>query len=140
MTYSEAKQSLKELKSLKRLIKVKLAQIEEERKQISITAVDYSKERISGGESVPLQQRFIEHIERLERDYEQLRDRMRETEDMLAEHLAELSPIEQAIIIERYMHGKSWRQIEREYDYTEDGVFTIHKRAMKKLSKIKTAQ
>ena len=134
MTYSEAKQSLKELKSLKRLIKVKLAQIEEERKQISITAVDYSKERISGGESVPLQQRFIEHIERLERDYEQLLDRMRETEDMLAEHLTELSPIEQAIIIERYMYGKSWRQIEREYDYSIDNVYKIHGSALRKIS------
>ena len=135
MTYSEAKQSLKELKSLKRLIKVKLTQIEEERKQISITAVDYSKERISGGESVPLQQRFIEHIERLERDYEQLLDRMRETEDMLAEHLAELSPIEQAIIIERYMHGKSWRQIEREYDYSHSYVTSINRRAIKSMVK-----
>lgn len=134
MTYSEAKQSLKELKSLKRLIKVKLAQIEEERKQISITAVDYSKERISGGESVPLQQRFIEHIERLERDYEQLLDRMRETEDMLAEHLTELSPIEQAIIIERYMHGKSWRQIEREYGYSIDSIYRIHGAAVRKIS------
>lgn len=87
-----------------------------------------------------MQQRFAEHMERLEAEYDRLLDRMREVEDMLAEHLVDLSDIEQAIIVERYMHNKSWRQIEREYDYTEDGIFTIHSRAIKKLSNMQSTQ
>ena len=86
-----------------------------------------------------MQQRFAEHMERLEAEYDRLLDRMREVEDMIAEHLGELSDIEQAIIVERYMRDKSWRQIEREYDYTEDGIFTIHSRAIKKLSKMQSS-
>lgn len=134
MTYSEAKECLKELRTLKRLIKVKLAQIEEERKQISITAVDYSKERISGGESVPAQQKYAEHMERLHKDYERLLERMQKTEDMISEHMSTLSPIEQMIVTERYIHGKSWRQIERECNYSIDSVYRIHGLAIKKMS------
>ena len=55
-----------------------------------------------------MQQRFAEHMERLEAEYDRLLDRMREVEDMLAEDLVDLSDIEQAIIVERYMRDKSW--------------------------------
>lgn len=133
MTYNEAKDKLKTLKSLKRLVRAKARQIQEEREQISITAVDYSKEHVSGGTATPMQQRFAEHMEKLEAEYDRLLDRMREVEDMLAEHLGELTDIEQAIIVERYMHNKSWRQIEREYCYSHDYIMELHHRAIKRM-------
>ena len=40
-----------------------------------------------------MQQRFAEHIEKLEAEYDRLLDRMREVEDMIAEHLGELTDI-----------------------------------------------
>ena len=82
-----------------------------------------------------MQQRFAEHMERLEAEYDRLLDRMREVEDMLAEHLVDLSDIEQAIIVERYMRDKSWRQIEREYEYSIDSIFRLHHTAVTKISK-----
>lgn len=135
MTYSEAKDNLKKLKGLKRLINAKARQIQEERTQIGITAVDYSKERVSGGTATSMQQRFAEHMERLEAEYDRLLDRMREIEDMIAEHLGDLTDIEQAIIVERYMHNKSWRQIEKEYEYSIDSIFRLHHTAVVKISK-----
>lgn len=135
MTYDETKQKLKELQSVKRLLRAKERQIAEERQQISVEAVDYSKERIQGGEATPAQQRYAEHMERLERDYFKLFDKMCEIEDMLSEHLTDLSPIEQAIVIDRYMHGKSWRQLQAEYSYSPEGLFKIHSRAIKKFVK-----
>ena len=135
MTYNEAKDKLKALKGLKRLVRAKARQIQEEREQISITAVDYSKEHVSGGTATSMQQRFAEHMERLEAEYDRLLDRMREVEDMLAEHLGDLSDIEQAIIVERYMHNKSWRQIEKEYEYSIDSIFRLHHTAVVKISK-----
>ncbi len=133
MTYNEAKDKLKALKGLKRLVRAKARQIQEEREQISITAVDYSKERVSGGTATSMQQRFAEHMERLEAEYDRLLDRMREVEDMIAEHLGDLTDIEQAIIVERYMHNKSWRQIEREYCYSHDYIMELHHRAIKRM-------
>ena len=135
MTYSEAKDKLKALKGLKRLVRAKARQIQEEREQIGITAVDYSKERVSGGTATSMQQRFAEHMERLEAEYDRLLDRMREIEDMIAEHLGDLTDIEQAIIVERYMHNKSWRQIEKEYEYSIDSIFRLHHTAVVKISK-----
>ena len=135
MTYNEAKDKLKALKGLKRLVRAKARQIQEERAQIGITAVDYSKERVSGGTATSMQQRFAEHMERLEAEYDRLLDRMREIEDMIAEHLRDLSDIEQAIIVERYMHNKSWRQIEKEYEYSIDSIFRLHHMAITKISK-----
>ena len=135
MTYNEAKDKLKALKGLKRLVRAKARQIQEEREQINITAVDYSKERVSGGTATSMQQRFAEHMERLEAEYDRLLDRMREVEDMLAEHLGDLTDIEQAIIVERYMHNKSWRQIEKEYEYSIDSIFRLHHTAVAKISK-----
>lgn len=82
-----------------------------------------------------MQQRYVEHMERLEAEYDRLLDRMREVEDMLAEHLVELTDIEQAIIVERYMRDKSWRQIEREYEYSIDSIFRLHHTAVTKISK-----
>ena len=82
-----------------------------------------------------MQQRFAEHMERLEAEYDRLLDRMREVEDMIAEHLVDLSDIEQAIIVERYMHNQSWHQIEREYEYSIDSIFRLHHTAVTKISK-----
>lgn len=135
MTYNEAKDKLKALKGLKRLVRAKARQIQEEREQISITAVDYSREHVSGGTATSMQQRFAEHMERLEAEYDRLLDRMREVEDMIAEHLGDLTDIEQAIIVERYMHNKSWRQIEREYFYSHDYIMELHHNAIARMVK-----
>ena len=134
MTYNEAKDKLKALKGLKRLVRAKARQIQEEREQIGITAVDYSKERVSGGSATSMQQRFAEHMERLEAEYDRLLDRMREIEDLIAEHLGDLTDIEQEIIVERYMHNKSWRQIEKDVGYSTDSVYRIHRAAIQKIS------
>ncbi len=135
MTYEQTKKNLKELLSIKRLLRIKERQIAEERAQIGVAAVDYSKERVCGGDPVPEQQRFIEHMERLERDYIALFDRMCAVEDMLAAHLRDLSEIEQSIVLDHYMDGKSWRRLEDEYGYSRDGLYSINRRAIRKLSK-----
>ena len=49
--------------------------------------------------------------------------------------VCDLTDIEQAIIVERYMHNKSWRQIERECDYSIDSIFRLHHTAITKISK-----
>lgn len=90
---------------------------------------------MQGGVKEPAAERFVEHMERLEHRYESLMAEVFAAEDYIAEHMSELTEIEQAIIIERYMHGKSWRRIEREVNYSERRVFDYHKSAVVKLSK-----
>lgn len=136
MTYEEAKELLKSLEHKKKLCRAKQRQISEEKAQISIAAVDYSRERVQGGsEGNSAQQRYAERMEKLSADFDKLLDETFAIEDMLVSRLGELSEIEQTIMIERYMHGKSWRQIERDYEYSIDGVYKINSRAIKKISK-----
>lgn len=136
MTYDEMKKMLDSMKHKKSLLRSVKRQIEETREQIDcLCAQDYSGSPVQGGVKEPAAERFVEHMERLEHRYESLMAEVFAAEDYIAEHMSELTEIEQAIIIERYMHGKSWRRIEREVNYSERRVFDYHKSAVVKLSK-----
>ena len=136
MTYGEMKKMLDSMKHKKSLLRSVKRQIEETREQIDcLRAQDYSGSPVQGGVKEPAAERFVEHMERLEHRYESLMAEVFAAEDYIAEHMSELTEIEQAIIIERYMHGKSWRRIEREVNYSERRVFDYHKSAVVKLSK-----
>lgn len=136
MTYDEMKKMLDSMKHKKSLLRSIKRQIEETREQIDcLRAQDYSGSPVQGGVKEPAAERFVEHMERLEHRYESLMAEVFAAEDYIAEHMSELTEIEQAIIIERYMHGKSWRRIEREVNYSERRVFDYHKFAVVKLSK-----
>ena len=127
MTYEETKKMLKSLYSKKRLLRSLERQIAEERRSISVTAVDYSKDHVKGGVPTSQQQRYMEHIERLQDRFEKLLDEMFAIEDMLAEHLGDLTETEQTIVVERYMHGKSWKSLEKELNYSLDGILRINR-------------
>ena len=136
MTYDEMKKMLDSMKHKKSLLRSVKRQIEETREQIDcLRAQDYSGSPVQGGVKEPAAERFVEHMERLEHRYESLMAEVFAAEDYIAEHMSELTEIEQAIIIERYMHWKSWRRIEREVNYSERRVFDYHKSAVVKLSK-----
>lgn len=136
MTYEEMKKMLDEMKHKKSLLRTVQRQIQETREQIDcLRAQDYGVIAVQGGIKEPAAERFVEHIERLEKRYESLLSEVFAAEDYISEHMSELSAIEQTIIIERYIHGKSWRKIEREVNYSERRVFDFQKSAIAKLSK-----
>lgn len=135
MTYEDMKKMLDELKHKKSLLRTLKRQIEEAREQIDcLRAQDYGNTAVQGGIKEPAAERFVEHIERLEKRYEALMEEVFLEEDYIAEHLAELSPIEQTIIIERYISGKSWRKIQQEQHYEERQPYRIAKQAIQKLA------
>ena len=134
MTYDEIKSLLKRLSENKKLLRVIQKQIDEARENaMIIPTLSYEKERVKGGETTPAQQRYIEHLEKLEERFKDVFDSICLAEDMISDNLQSLTPTEQTIIIERYMHGKSWRQIERDFHYSEKHPFKIHNNALKKI-------
>ena len=136
MTYEEMKKMLDEMKHKKSLLRTVQRQIQETREQIDcLRAQDYGVIAVQGGVKEPAAERFVEHIERLEKRYGSLLSEVFAAEDYISVHMSELSAIEQTIIIERYIHGKSWRKIEREVNYSERRVFDFQKSAIAKLSK-----
>ncbi len=62
-------------------------------------------------------------------------------EDFIAENISSLNDYEQAMIIDRYIHGKSWKRICSEYNYAYDekhnSAYNIVSKALKKLWFIK---
>lgn len=135
MTYDEMKKTLDGLKYKKRLLRSLQRQISEARAQIDcLSGLNYEQAAVSGRQGEPAAERFVEHIERLERRYEKLMREVFAIEDYIAEHLSSLSEIEQAIIIDRYMSGKSWSAIQREHSYGEANPYKIAAKAIKKLA------
>lgn len=134
MTYGELKKKLEELRGKKRRLKQLEMQIAEEKASIDgIQAVNYESVAVQGGTSNPIQQRYIEHMERLCADRNKVLDEVFALEDFLAEHMKDLSPIEQSMLIDRYMNGKSWRKIQEEYGYEEAQPYRIVGGAIKKI-------
>lgn len=135
MSIDDLKKKLRELQSKKRLAKSIQMQIARKREEIDcLSAVAYDKPAIKGGQPVPAAERFVEYIERLEKRYEAVIAEVFEIEDFISENLVFLSPIEQTIIIERYMSGKSWRKIQAELHYEERQPYRIATNALQKLS------
>ena len=136
MTYEETKAMLDGLKQKKRLMRSVQQQIQETREQIDcLKAQNYGGTAVQGGEKEPIAERFVEHMERLEKRYETLMAEVFEAEDYISEHLSDLTEIEQAIIIDRYMTGKSWRKIQQEHHYSEANPYRIAQNAIKKLAR-----
>ena len=135
MTLEDLKKKLRELQSKKRLAKSLQRQIARKREEIDgLRAVAYDSPAVKGGQAVPAAEKFAEYIERLEKRYEAVIAEVFEIEDFISENLVSLSPIEQTIIIERYMSGKSWRKIQAECHYEERQPYRIAERALQKLS------
>ncbi len=134
MTYGELKKKLEELRSKKRRLRQLEMQIAEEQASIDgVQALNYENSAVQGGTSNPVQQRYIEHMERLCADRNRVMAELFELEDLLSDHMKDLESIEQNMLIDRYMNGKSWRKIQEEYGYEEAQPYRIVGGAIKKI-------
>ena len=134
MTYGELKKKLEELRGKKRRLKQLEMQIAEEKASIDgVQAVNYERASVQGGTSSPIQQRYIEHMERLCADRNKVLDEVFALEDFLADHMEDLEEVERNMLTDRYMNGKSWRKIQEEYGYEEAQPYRIVGGAIKKI-------
>ena len=136
MGIEDLKKKLKELLDKKKLAKSIQAQIQRKKEEIDgLHGVSFDTIRVQGGNFIPLVERYILSIEKLESVYDNLLTEIFETEDFISDNLQYLTPIEQTIIVERYMSGKSWRKIQQEMNYADRQPYDISKKALLKLSK-----
>lgn len=146
MTYDELKSKLKQLRDTKHRIKQLDAQIAEARATIDgVGAFRFDSVAVQGGQSEPIQQKYVERMERLLSNYNKLRTDMANEVGAIEEYLShmgecKLTPIEQSILTDRYINCKSWRDIQVEYHYEDRQPYDIAKNAIKKLLNIKSPQ
>lgn len=136
MTFDEIKGKLKEYTGLKKLLEAKQTQISELREGLTaIRATDYAKEKVCSSGSLDYIETILDRIARLEGRANTLMQRIFDIEDLIAENMDELSDVEQAIVIDRYMNDMSWSQICKKYHYAERQPYNILNSALKKMAK-----
>lgn len=126
MTFFEIKKKLSEYKDLKKLLNSEQERIATLRSQIyNVKATDYSSERVSGTRESTYLESILDRIELLEKRADNLMQMLFETEDLIADNMDNLSAIEQAMVIDRYMNGWSWKKICLKYHYEIFRIFLI---------------
>ena len=138
MTFFEIKKKLSEYKDLKKLLNSEQERIATLRSQIyNVKATDYSSERVSGTRESTYLESILDRIELLEKRADNLMQMLFETEDLIADNMDNLSAIEQAMVIDRYMNGWSWKKIclKYHYEYEARGAQKSINAAIKKMAK-----
>ena len=141
MTYDELKEKLNDLYDAKYRMKQLEEQIAEARASIDgVGAFKFDSVAVQGGTREPVQQKYVEHMERLIANYNRLRESMANEVGLTEEYLScmdRLKPLEQSILTDRYINCMSWREIQTKYHYAEDRPYKIINKAIKKLLKTK---
>ena len=130
------KDKLDSLKDKKRLLKVlerQLAQAKEDVNKIKSTSYG---DRVKGGSIISEEEKYILHLEKIQKRIDNVMNEIFEIEDYISDRIVFLSEIEQAMIIDRYIHGYSWRKICREYHYSERQPYRIINSALNKIEKM----
>ena len=138
MTFFEIKKKLSEYRDLKKLLNSEQERIATLRSQIyNVKATDYSSERVSGTRESTYLESILDRIELLEKRADNLMQMLFETEDLIAESMDNLSAIEQAMVIDRYMNGWSWKKIclKYHYEYEARGAQKAINAVIKKMAK-----
>lgn len=139
MTYEEIKELLKSVRSKKSRLKAIQFYITEERELLSgVRGMDFDATRVVTTPQNANEERYAMHLDRLvkwQEIYDALFDEMCREEDLLSELMKVLSPTEYEVILNRYMAGISRKKTAEIMNYEEDGIKTIQKRAIRKMSK-----
>lgn len=132
-----AKDYLEYIRSLGIRIRMEEQQIEWLRQDIcSLQALDYSKDKITGGHPLDVSDkiaRLDELIEKAYDDWDRFIDIRAEARQLISE-LA--STKQQEVLIRRYIRNERWEVIAAEMGITWQGTWQLFYRAMKNFQKI----
>ena len=135
LTYEEMKAMLNEIGGKRCLANSLVRQIQQAREEADcLHGVNYTAVP-SGGEQTPAAQRFVEKMEDLEGRLSAISADLTALEQAYEDAVSELTPMEQAVIRERYFLGKPWRAVRREMNYEEAQPYRIARSAIKKMAK-----
>lgn len=136
MTFEEVNRLLREYKSNKKLLDAEQRRIQELRASITdLRATDYSRENVcKSHEPNAYMESILDRIARLERRANTLIQNIFDIEDIIADNMDNLTPLESAIVIDRYMNGMSMRKICEIYHFEERQPYRILQNAKRKMA------
>lgn len=132
-----AKEYLEYIRSLDIRLRMEEQRIARLRQDIcSIQALDYSKDRITGGSPIDVSDkiaRLDELIQKANEDWDALINKREEARQLISE-LA--STKQQEVLTRRYIRNERWEVIAAEMNITWQSVWKLYYRALKSFQKI----
>ena len=139
MTYEEVKSLFKNIRGKKARLKAMLSYINERRTLIEgVGAVNYDKVAVNSSPGNSIEERYIREMDRLkalQERYDVLHEDLCKDEDLIFNLMQKLDPVEYEVVLNRYLQGLSRRKVADLMGFTEDGIKTIQRRALKKMCK-----
>lgn len=140
MTTEEIKGLLRNVCSKKSRLKALQSYIDEQRALIEgVGAVKYDSVRVKSSPGNGTEERYTKYMDKLRQlqdRFDKLFDSMCEEEDRLNKLMEKLSPTEYEVILNRYLRGFSRYETAKLMGYSDDGIKSAQKRALKKMSRI----
>ena len=130
-----AKEYLEYVRSLDIRLRMKDSRISQLQRDICcIRALDYTKDRISGGSPIDVSDK-IARLDELIRDTNREWDELIEMREQAKTLIARLeSATQQEVLTKRYIQNKRWEQIAVELNITWRHTFRIHRAALEEFS------
>ena len=132
-----AKEYLNRVRSIEAELRNKESRLAKFRQDIlTLQSIDYGKDRVDGGVPMDMADK-IAKIETLEQQVNDEWDELiykREEAAQLIEQLE--NPKYKGVLIERYINCKSWEKIAVELNYSWNGLFKIHGKALREFQKV----
>ncbi len=130
-----AKEYLEYVRSLDIRLRMKDSQISQLQRDICcIRALDYTKDRISGGSPVDISDK-IARLDELIREANDEWDELIEMREQAKTLISKLeSATQQEVLTKRYIQNKRWEQIAVELNITWRHTFRIHRAALEEFS------
>lgn len=136
MTFEEIKRKLSEYKGLKKLLSSERERISALKDRLyDVKVTDYEKIRVKSSVQSTYKENLIDRISKIESRADEVQTQLFAIEDMIADNMGNLSPIEQAMVIDRYMNGWSWERICKKYHYEERQPHNILNSAIQKMAR-----
>lgn len=133
----DAKEYLQSIRDIDRQLRVREREWQSLRQDVcSLQSLDYSKDVVSGGRLVGLDDkiaRLVDMFEEINAEWGELINRKQK-----ARALIRMLPdvMEQTVLIERYILARDWAQIAFNLDLSEASMYRVHREALEKFSEI----
>lgn len=140
MTYDEVSDLLRSVRSMKSQLVAMQAYIDEVRhSMLGVTAQQFDDVAVVHSPTNSTEERVFKYLERYkkwEERYDKLFEEMCFEEDKLCEMMKCLSPTEYEVILNLYLRGLPRLKVADIMNYTEDGIKSVRKRAIRKMSRM----
>lgn len=127
-----AKEYLNNVRTIDIQLKVKEHRLVKLRQDLyTLQSIDYSKDRVDGGQGLDMGDK-IAKIQEMEKKINAEWDELIFVRDQAEEKINQLPDMMyRAVLLERYINCKDWKNIAVDLHYSWKGIFKLHSRALK---------